>query len=303
MRARRSASDTVLRYAVMAVFAGSSLAFAASARAQRSAEPLTYEHAAGNVYVLSGGGGANISMSAGPDGVLLVDSKGPGVTRKIIEIAESLSDEPIKFLINSHEHPDHTGGNANFGKRGVTIIASEPVRDVLAAGQRGGPPAPAAALPALTFPAGGGLSIEFNGEQIDVFHVAPAHAPGNSIIHFKGSNVLHVGDLFGPRRYPIIAGGTYAAFIEDLNTAVKLCNVDTVVVPGVGPLSDREGLIAYREMLIVVRDRVIDALDAGNSLEEFIASHPTREFDATYGDPGHELFLPILYAEMAARRN
>jgi cyclase len=273
------------------------------ARAQRSADELRYEPIAGNVYLISGGGGANISLSAGPDGVLLVDGKGPRVTRDIIEIAGSLSDEPIKFLINGHEHPDHTGGNENFGERGVTIVAHRAVREVLAAGQRGGPPAPPAALPVITFPDNGGLSFHFNGERIDVFHVAPAHAPGNSIVHYTGSNVLHVGDLFGPSRYPIIAGGTYNAFIEALNVAVRLSDVETRVVPGSGALSDREGLIAYRDMLIVVRDRVIAALDAGNSLEEFLASRPTREFDAVYGDPSHELFLPVLYEQMAASRN
>lgn len=263
---------------------------------------VTYEHVAGNVYILMGGGGANISMSAGPDGVLIVDGKGPDVTDRIVEIAASLSDKPIRYLINTHEHPDHTGGNANFGERGVIIIANNAVRDVLMAGQRGGPPSPPIALPTVTFPEGGGLNLEFNGERIEVFHVPPAHAPGNSIVYFTGSNVMHVGDLFGPARYPIIADGTYGGFIEALNIAIRRADVDTAVIAGVGPVSDREGLIQYREMLLTTRDKANAALDAGQTLEEFVASNPTREYDSIYGDPGHPLFLPILYAELAAQR-
>jgi cyclase len=271
------------------------------AKAQSEA-PIHYEHLAGPVYYVTGGWGANVTLSAGPDGVLVVDSKNARGARDIIEIAESLSDAPIRYLVNGHEHPDHTDGNEIFAAAGATIIAHESVREILQAGQRGGPPAPAAALPVITFPARSGVNLTFNGETIEIFHVDPAHAPGNSIVHYTGSNVMHVGDLFGPERYPVIAGGTYDAFIDALNIAVRRSNVDTIVVSGVGPLSDREGLIAYREMLIDVRDKVIAALDAGRSLEEFIASKPTLAYDAQYGDPGHALFLPVLYQQMSARR-
>lgn len=303
MKARISNPKQPLQPMVAAALLSVVVILAQTALAQRNEEPLTHAHVAGNVHLITGGGGANISLSAGEDGVLLVDSKGPRVTRDIVEIADSLSDRPIKFLINGHEHPDHTGGNENFGDRGVTIIASSAVRDVLAAGQRGGPPAPEAALPDITFPANGGLSIEFNGERIDVFHVAPAHAPGNSIVHYRGSNVLHVGDLFSPTRYPIIAGGTYDAFINAMNISVQRADVETIVIPGSGPLSDREGLIAYRDMLIAVRDRAIEALDDGKTLEQFLESSPTADFDTVYGDPGHQLFLPVLYEQLSARRN
>jgi cyclase len=275
--------------------------FASSASAQRS-EPLRYEHLAGPVYWVTGGGGANVSFSAGPDGVLIVDSKNERAAREILDITGSLTSAPVRYLINGHEHPDHTDGNERIARTGAAIIAHESVRDILMAGQRGGPPAPEAAWPTITYPDNGGVSIEINGETVDVFHVPAAHAAGNSIVHYRNSNVLHVGDLFSPNRYPVIAGGTYEAFITGLNMVVQRANVDTIVIPGSGPLSDREGLIAYREMLIVVRDRVIEALDAGLTLEEFVATKPTVQFDATYGDPGHPLFLPVLYAQMSARR-
>lgn len=270
--------------------------------AQSGTEPLRHEHLAGPVHWVTGGGGANVSLSAGPDGVLIVDSKNPRAAREILDVAESLTSAPVRYLINGHEHPDHTDGNERIADAGAAIVAHESVRDILMAGQRGGPPAPEAAWPVLTYPDFGGVSIELNGELIDVLHAPAAHAAGNSIVHYRSSNVLHMGDLFSPNRYPIVAGGTYDGFITALNTAVQRANVDTIVIPGSGPLSDREGLIAYREMLIVVRDRAIEALDAGLSVEEFVASRPTVQFDATYGDPGHALFLPVLYAQLSARR-
>lgn len=283
--------------------AGALLAAHVPVHAQRNAEPLQHEPLAGPVHWVTGGGGANVSFSAGRDGVLIVDSKNDRAAREILEIAESLTSAPVRYLINGHEHPDHTDGNERIAGAGAAIIAHESVRSILMAGQRGGPPAPEAAWPVITYSDNGGISIELNGEVVDVLHAPAAHAAGNSIVHYTASNVLHMGDLFSPNRYPIIAGGMYEGFITALNTAVQRADVDTIVIPGSGPLSDREGLIAYREMLIVVRDRVIEALDAGLTLEEFVATRPTVQFDPTYGDPGHALFLPVLYAQMSARRN
>jgi cyclase len=265
-------------------------------------DDLEFRHLAGNVWLGSGGGGANISVFAGSDGVMLVDSKNPRVTEEILEFSRSVTDGPLRFLVNGHVHPDHTDGNAGLAEAGAIIIAHQAVRDVLLTGQRGGPPAPAAALPILTFPDGGGVSIDFNGETVEIFHVAPAHAPGNSIVWFPDSNVMHVGDLFSPSRYPVIAGGTFEGFIDAMNIAIRMANVDTVVVPGAGAVSDREGMIEYREMLLVVRDRVIEALDSGLTVEDFVATHPTVEYDPVYGDSSHPLFLPVVYEQLFARR-
>jgi len=299
-RVRRQANCGRIGHGLIAVVAG--VVCATSTQAQRNPEPLRHEPLNGSVHWVTGGGGANVSLSAGPDGVLIVDSKNDRAAREILDIAASLTTAPVRYLINGHEHPDHTDGNARIAAAGATIVAHESVRRILMAGQRGGDPAPEAAWPVVTYPDNGGVSFELNGDMIDVLHLPAAHAAGNSIVHYRVANVLHMGDLFSPNRYPIIAEGAYEAFITALNTAVQRSNVDTIVIPGTGPLSDREGLIAYREMLIVVRDRVIEALDAGQTLEEFIASKPTVEFDATYGDPSHALFLPVLYAQMNARR-
>ena len=158
------------------------------------------------------------------------------------------------------------------------------------------------ALPVFTLSELGSISFDFNDEMVEAFHVAPAHSPGNLIVHFPEANVIHIGELFSPTAYPSLAGGTVEAWIGALNSAVRLADFQTIVVPSHGPLSDREGMIAYREMLISVRERAIEALDQGQTLEQFVAMSPTREFDAYYGDPSDPLFLPVIYEELSLRR-
>jgi len=254
---------------------------------------------AGNVYMLSGGGGANSSLLVGAEGALLVDSKGSAAAEQMIRIVEQLSDGPLRFLVNGHVHPDHTNGNANFGALGVTIIGHQEVRQVLAAGQRGGPPSPPEALPIVTFADDAGLSLHLNSERIVIFHAPPAHSHDNSIVHYVDSNVLHLGDLFSPSRYPVIAGGTFDGFIDAANIALDLTDEETKLIPGVGAAADRSQLAAYADMLVTVRQRVADLVAQGKTLEEVVAARPTREFDATWGEPDHRLFLPVLYAQLS----
>jgi cyclase len=252
-----------------------------------------------STHVVVGGSGANVTFSAGRDGLFFVDSGDRRDAADVLELALQGGELPVRYLVNTHEHPAQTGGNARFGKAGAVIVAHEAVRDVIGAGRsdRQDP-----AMPTITLSELGRVSFDFNGETIEVFHVAPAHSPGNVIVHFQGSNVIHVGALFSPSSYPTFAGGTIEAWIGALNEAVRRANFETVVVPSIGGVSDREGLIAYREMLIAVRERAIDALDQGLTLEQFVASQPTREFDAYYGDPSDAAFLPAVYREMSLRR-
>ena len=266
-----------------------------------SGTPVEFEHVAGNVYMLSGGGGANSSLLVGADGALLVDSKSPAATAQIVAIANELSGGSIRYLLNGHVHPDHTNGNANFGSLGATIIAHEQVREVLAGGQRGGPPSPDAALPVITFPDSGEMSLHLNGESVQIFHAPPAHSHDNSIVHYRGSNVLHLGDLFSPSRYPVIAGGTFDGFIGGINLALEHADADTKVIPGVGAVASHQQLMDFRDMLVAVRDRVADLVADGNTLEEIIAAQPTREFDAVWGAPDHRLFLPIVYSQLGGQ--
>jgi glyoxylase-like metal-dependent hydrolase (beta-lactamase superfamily II) len=260
------------------------------------AEPVT-----GRIYLLTGGGGANSTLLIAADGSLLVDTKSAAAGKEIVSLVQSLRGAPIRYVVNGHVHPDHTGGNEAFGASGAKIVAHAETRAVLAAGQRGGPPAPAAALPTITFPDGGGVTLFVGGERIDVLHAPPAHAHDNSIVHYVDSNVLHLGDLFSPSRYQLIAGGTFPGFIDAAELALSLANDETLIVPGVGAVSRRADLVAYCEMLTTVRDRVAALVRDGKSLDEVIAAKPTDEFDARWGSPAHMLFLPAIYAELAGR--
>ena len=243
------------------------------------------------------GGAANVTFSAGDDGLFFVDSGGRRGARTVLNFAEEISSGPVRYLVNTHAHPAHTGGNRVVAAAGAVIIAHEAVRDVLH-----GNGADQSALPTFTLPALGSVTFEFNNESIVVLHVPPAHSPGNVIVHYKDSNVIHMGELFSVEHYPTLAGGTLTGWIRALNDAVRAADVDTVVVPARGPVSDREGLIAYREMLIAIREKVTEALDQGQSLEQFMALRPTRAFDPLYGDPSDPLFLPVVYKEFSLRR-
>ena len=291
---------TVLR-GCAALFLWFSAAAALHAQSDGRPEIVEQEPVAGQVHMLSGGGGANVSVLVGNGRALLVDSKGPAVTDQIVAIVEALSGGNVAYLINGHVHPDHTDGNANFGERGAIIVAHVQVREILAAGQRGGPPAPRAAWPVLTFPDGGGLTLHFDGEPVHISHAPPAHSHDNSIVYFERSNVLHLGDLYSPSRYPVIAGGTIDGFIAAADIALELADDDTRIVPGIGAVGDRQALSAYRDMLITVRDRVAQAIAEGASLESAIASQPTRGYDAVWGAPDHRLFLPVIYEQLSGR--
>jgi cyclase len=263
--------------------------------------PVRAERVADRIYVLTGGGGANSTLLVAEEGSLLVDTKSAAANAEIVALVAQLGGGPVRYVVNGHVHPDHTGGNEAFGASGARIVGHEETRAVLAAGQRGGPPALAAALPTVTFPDGGGVTLFVGRERVEVLHAPPAHAHDNSIVRYVDSNVLHLGDLYSPSRYQLIAGGTFHGFIEAADLALSLADDATKIVPGVGAVSSRADLIEYRDMLITVRDRVAALVREGKSLEEVVAAKPTAEFDATWGSPDHMLFLPAIYAELAGR--
>jgi glyoxylase-like metal-dependent hydrolase (beta-lactamase superfamily II) len=258
---------------------------------------LVMENVGGKVWMVSGGGYANVSILAGDGRALLVDSKKPEHGDEIRAMARQLSGGDVQFLINTHEHPDHTDGNKSFGDLGVIIIAHEDVRRVLMAGQRGGPPAPAAAVPVLTIPDGGEMTLHFDGETVHIMHLTPAHSPSNLMVYFEQSNVMHIGDFFSPERYPVVAGGTVAGFIEDDEKILAMSDANTRFIPGNGVATGRDGLESYLAMVKTVKARVARLIAQGKSQEEVIAAKPTAEFDATWGDPGR--FLPVLYQELS----
>lgn len=264
-----------------------------------AAAPVEAALLRGNVYLLAGGGGANSSALVGADGVLIVDAKiSTDSAAGIVEALADVTDGEVRFLVNTHEHPDHTGGNEFFGARGAAIIAHEGVREVLAAGQRGGPPAPAVALPIVTIAPGGGMTLHVNGETVEILDMPPAHTASNAMVRFVGADVYHLGDLYTRTRYPVIAGGTVQGFIDSADRVLEMADADSLFIPGIGDVGDRADLMRYRNMLVTVRDRVADLVRQGKSLDEVAAANPTAEFDAIYGDPSR-LFLPPMYQELS----
>lgn len=249
------------------------------------APPVAAERIAPGLYLVTGGGGANSSILVGPDGALVVDAKLDIASAEAeLAVLGGLHDGAVRYLINTHVHPDHTGGNEAFGKAGATIVARDETRAILAAGQRGGPPAPPAALPSITFP-NGQLTLVINGETVVIREVPAAHTTDNSIVHFVNANVFHMGDVFQASRYPLAAGGTYQGFIDAADAVLALANEQSRFIPGNGPLEDIAALRAFRDMLVDVRAKVAALVKEGKTEEEIAAAGLTAAYDATYGDP------------------
>ncbi len=223
-------------------------------------------HVAGNIYMLEGAGG-NIGVSVGPDGILLVDDQFAPLAEKIRNALKELGEGPLKFLINTHFHGDHTGGNVVFGAE-VPIISHANVRKRL---QMKSPPKEA--LPVVTFD--DSLSIHFNGEDIRVIHFPNSHTDGDSVIFFTGSNVVHMGDLFFSGRFPYIdldSGGDVEGLIKHIEVLLTELPSDVKLIPGHGPLSDIGDLKTYHQTLVATMDIVRDQIEAGESLDKIKAA-------------------------------
>ena len=254
-----------------------------------------------NFYVLNGSGGA-IGVLAGPDGVLMVDSQFAPLTSKIIAAVKQISNEPIRFLINTHVHPDHTGGNENLGKMGVVIFAREELRNRLAHPATG-TPAPTAALPVVTYSSP--LTFHMDGEDVQAIPIPKAHTDGDTLVYFPNNNVIMIGDFVRTIQYPNIDranGGSLNGMLAGIDAAIKLCNAQTKVVPGHGDATDRIGLINHRDMIIAIRDKIAPLVAQGKTLQEVMAAKPTADFDAKVpqSDTTIERFVTQVYAELKA---
>ncbi len=256
----------------------------------RPAVVVAAKHVADNVYMITGQGG-NIGLSIGDDGAFLVDDQFGRLTRQILQVVAELTPEPVRFVVNTHWHGDHTGGNENMGKAGAIIVAHENVRRAmstehfLAAFNVTTPVSPEAALPVVTFTES--ITFHFNGDDIRVQHVAPAHTDGDSLVIFRNANVIHMGDTYFNGMYPFIdtsTGGSLAGMIAAADTALALADDTTLFIPGHGPLSGAAELRASRAMLQTVHDRVGKLIEQGSSRDEVIAAAPTRDFDETWGN-------------------
>ncbi len=267
-------------------------------------------HVAGSVYVLYGRGG-NVGISVGDDGVFLVDDQYAPQAPAILEAVRSLRDEPVRFVLNTHWHGDHTGGNEAMAGQGALIVAHDNVRRrmsseqfIQAFGSRV-PPSPAAALPVVTFSES--LTLHINGDTVRVTHLAPAHTDGDSFVHFTGADVIHAGDIYFNGMYPFIdvsAGGHIDGVIAACDRLLALAGEHTRIIPGHGPVSDRNGLRAYREMLAAVRARVAEGMAAGYTLERIQADAPTAAYDAVWGKGFLDAakFVAIVYDALGSGR-
>jgi cyclase len=238
------------------------LCVAAMARAQQDFSNVEIKviPVSKNIYMLQGAGG-NIGVSAGPDGVLIVDDQFAPLAGKISKALQDLNPGKLKFVLNTHHHGDHTGSNAQFGKE-AHIIAHSNVRKRMGNADK-------VALPVITFDQS--LSLHFNGEEIKAVHVPPGHTDGDSVIHFSGANVIHFGDTFFSGRFPVIdlnGGGSVRGYIENVAKAIEKVPADAKLIPGHGPLSAIKELKEFHEMLVETSGIVQKGIDAGKSLDE-----------------------------------
>jgi cyclase len=282
-----------------------------AARAQDSTTVTIVDTDLGNgIHMLAGQGG-NLGVSVGPDGVLLIDDEFAPLTEKITAAIRKLSPEPVRFVINTHFHGDHTGGNENFGQAGAIIVAQDNVRLRMSTEQfnqvfnRRTPPSPEKALPVVTF--NDAVTFHWNGEEIYVFHVLNAHTDGDAIIQFKKANVVHTGDVLFNGRYPIIdvdGGGSVKGMIAAADRILSMIDDHTQLINGHGPVADKKALQSYRDMLADISGKISAMLAKGKTLDEIKAAKPTAAYDAVWGQGfmKPDLFVEILVRDLSRKK-
>jgi cyclase len=279
---------------------------AALAQQDFSQVEIETQKLADTVYMMTGSGG-NLGLSVGEDAVFLVDDQFAPLTPKIEAAIAKITDKPVKFLLNTHWHFDHTGGNENLGKAGAVIFAHENVRKRLSAegfieflGMKT-KPEPKVALPMVTFSRD--LTFHVNGDEVLVLYVPKAHTDGDAIVHFRKSNVIHMGDTFFNKLYPFIdtsSGGTVNGVLKAADLVLRLADDDTRIIPGHGPLGNKADLQAYRDMLAAVSGRVRQLIRQGKTLDQAVAARPTAKYDEVWGKGflPPEKFVAMLYGNL-----
>jgi cyclase len=314
-----------------AVILGAASAVATHAFAQQNqnfdAVQLDIQRVSGNVYMMVGAGG-NTTVFTGPEGVMIVDTQFAPMSGKIIDAVKKLTDLPIRWIVNTHMHGDHVGGNEAIAKAGRTRAGGNVVGDIGAAATdtariiahenalnrlvKADPPLPSAALPTDVF-FNARKDMLFNGDAVQMFHQPAAHTDGDLLVHFRRADVLATGDLFTTVMYPFIDvanGGTIDGYIKALNNIIAITvpsNVNeggTMVIPGHGRLSDEQDVIEYRDMVTIVRDRIKEYVQRGMTLEQVKAKKPTLDFDPRYETPDSfwnaSMFIEVIYRQMLA---
>jgi len=278
-----------------------------SARAQQNIDfarlAIQTVKVADGLYVLMGGPAqGNIAVSVGNDGIFLVDSMYEPMHQKIVDAIKALSSQPIRYVVNTHLHGDHTAGNAAMARLGATIISHENMRTRMAGAQNA---PPAGALPVLTYT--DSITLHFNGEDIQIYHPAPAHTDGDSIIYFRKANVVHVGDIPASLRYPNIGvndGGTVDGMMAAAQQLKSIVRSDTKIIPGhLGPIVGFKEIEQQLAMFAAVRDRIAAAISAGKTEAEVVASKPTKDFDEGRlgGAITPDRFVALVYTDLSRK--
>jgi glyoxylase-like metal-dependent hydrolase (beta-lactamase superfamily II) len=254
-----------------------------------SAVQIQTQKLADGLFMLIGEGG-NIALSTGPDGAVLVDTQFAPLNAKILAAVRAAGGGDVKYVINTHWHFDHTGGNEPLGQAGAVIIAHDNVlvrmssEQFLAALDRREPPAPAAARPVVTFPTR--TTFHLNGNAVNVVHVENAHTDGDSIVHFTNANVIHTGDTYMKDIYPFIdvsSGGSIDGFIASSAAVLARSDANTKIIPGHGALANKADMQRFHDMLVKVRGNIQTLIDQNKTENEVVAAKPTAEFDAAWG--------------------
>jgi cyclase len=254
-------------------------------------------------YMMTGAGG-NLGLSVGDDAVFLIDDQFAPLSDRIVAAIRAITPKPVRFVLNTHWHYDHTGGNENFGSAGAVIVAHENVRKRMSSEQfieflrATVPAAPKVALPLVTFP--GAISFHLNGDELRAIHMPRAHTDGDAVVHFVKSDVIHMGDVYFNGMYPFIdtsSGGSVEGVVAACDQVLRLAGDRTRIIPGHGPLSGKTELKAYRDMLATVSGRIRKMIADGRKLEEITASGVTADFDEKWGKG---FIAPNKFAEMVA---
>ena len=284
-----------------------SIAPSLSAQQDFSQVKVTVVPVVPGVYMLQGSGG-NIGLSVGGGGAFVIDDEYAPLTERIRAAIATVTPNPVRFVVNTHWHGDHAGGNENMATGGAIVVAQENVRRRMGTEQFNAlfksttPASPAGALPVITFT--DEIAFYVNGDSVQVMHVANAHTDGDALVMFRGANVVHMGDTFFNGMYPYIdvsSGGSLVGMIAATDRGLAMTNESTRFIPGHGPLADRASLMAYRKMLSTVRDRIGALIAKKRTLAQVLAAKPLADYDETWGKSfmKPEQFLTIAYTSLS----
>src|SRR6266566_49468 len=285
----QSMKPTAIRsvFAILAVFA--LMAVCANAQQDFSKVQIKTNKVSDNFYTLDGAGGT-IGLLVGPDGVFMVDAQFAPLHDKIMAAIKAITNQPVKFVVNTHVHGDHTGGNELMGKEGATILARGTLRNRLirpapAANGQAPPPTPAPGLPIITYNASSQLAFHMNGEDIQLIPIPNAHTDGDTMVRFVQNDVIMTGDFFRSVQYPNIDrgnGGGLNGMINGLGQIIARSGPNTKIIPGHGPTVDRNAVMTHRDMMLGVRDRISKMIKEGKSEADVIAGNPCAHFVSNF---------------------